>query len=239
MRTLKNRLMFVPVLMTSLAMLACAVPGTAPTATVVPTVAAPPTDVPVTEEPTAEVVPTEVVSGDARDELLRAIEAAKTSGPYRIVSSLVSGSTNVQEHGEVIPPDRYHLVATINTLPEREYIIIGPTTYLKAGDQWTSNTSDTAALVQGFINSFEPDQISDVSLLGIEDLNGVQAKHFQFTYTNTVSGVLITNTINMWVGVDNGLPLKQVIDGLSNGNPYHAEQTIEYDPSITIEAPAP
>jgi hypothetical protein len=76
-----------------------------------------------------------------------------------------------------------------------------------------------------------------VVLVGVEDLSGTSAKHFTFTYTNNISGTEIVNTVNMWVSVDSGLPIKQVIDGTANGTPYQAAQDITYDPSITIEAP--
>jgi hypothetical protein len=238
----KRSLLVLPVVMLALTSLACAVPGApAPTATAAPTVAAPPTDVPATVEPTAAVEPTvevtAAVSSDAKAELVAAIQAALTAGPYNVVSSLVSATTNVQEHGDVILPDKFHLFASLNGIPEREYLIVGGVSYTKVGDQWVQSPTDLSGFLQNFVNTFDPDKISNVILVGIEDLSGTSAKHFTFTYTNEISGVTIENTVNMWVGVDSGLPLKQVIDGTANGHPYQAIQTIKYDPTITIVAP--
>lgn len=239
MRALKTPWMFVPVLVLATAMLACAVPGApAPTATVAPA----PTDLPATEAPTAAAEPTETATtvgapSDAKAELVAAIQAALTAGPYSVVSSLTSATTSVNEHGDVILPDKFHLFATIGSAAEREYLIIGSASYIKVGDQWVQSPTDLSGMLQNFVNTFDPDKISDVVLVGTEDVSGTAAKHYTFTYTNDISGVTIQNTVNMWVGVDNGLPIKQVIDGTANGAPYEAAQTITYDPSITIEAP--
>lgn len=240
MKTSKTPLILLPTLAVSLAMLACSLPGASPTATVASpaTLAPAPTATEVaapTEEPTAAV--TAAVSGDARDELIAAINAAKTAGPYHVVSSLTSPTTSVNEHGDVILPDKFHIFATINTLPEREYLIIGSNTWVGTGGTLTATQVDISSFVDAFINTFDPDKISNVVLVGTEDVNGTPAKHFTFTYTNNISGVDILSNVDMWVGVDNGLPIKQVIAGTANGNPYQAQQDITYDPSITIEAP--
>ncbi len=229
----RRSLMLLPCLISALAMLAClGSPGTPPTATVA---AAPTATV-----PAATAVPTAAGSSsdDARAALLRALQASQTAGPYRVVSSITSGTSTIAMHGEVILPDRFHLFSSNAGAPEREYIIIGSATYAKVGDQWSQVQIDLSDLVDNFINSLNPENISDVRLVGPEDANGTPALAYTFIYTNTIGGVQITNSDETWVGLDNGLPVKQVVDGELNGTAYHTEQAVEYDPSITIEAPA-
>jgi hypothetical protein len=177
-------------------------------------------------------------SVDARTAVLHAIQAHLTAGPYRVVASTTSGTTTTMMHGEVILPDRFHLFMSISGGAEREYIIIGSATYAKEGDQWLQLQIDLSGLLANFIDRLDPDAISDVRLVGPEEVNGTPALAYTYTYTSTIEGTLITNHDEMWVGVDNGLPIKQVIDGELNGTVYHMEQTIEYDASIIIEAPS-
>jgi hypothetical protein len=176
-------------------------------------------------------------SGDAKAALLHAIAAHLTAGPYRVEASIVSGATTNAMHGEVILPDRFHLFSSINGGAEREYIIIGSATYAKVGGRWSKLTLDLSGLLANFVNNLDPSTISDVVLVGPESVGGVPALAYTFTYTNNVGGTLITDHDKMWVGVDNGLPIKQVVDGEVSGVVFHNEQTITYDSSITIDAP--
>jgi hypothetical protein len=176
-------------------------------------------------------------SVDARTAVLNAIQAHLTAGPYVVVASITSGTTSTAMHGEVILPDKFHLFSSLSGGPEREYIIIGSLTYAKVGGRWAKLQIDLSGMLANFINRLDPEAISDVRLVGPEDINGIPALAYTYTYTSTVQGTLITNKDEMWVGVDNGLPVKQVVDGELNGVVYHSEQTITYNPSVSIEAP--
>jgi len=215
-----------------LAMLACLGSATlTPSATAIPATAIA-TSVPAALTPTVASAPV----GDARSAVLQALQAVFTAGPYRVIATTVSGATTIQMHGEVILPDRFHLISSIGGSTEREYLIIGSTTYTKVGDQWTEVPIDVTSLVGGFLSSLDPDSISDVSLVGTEDVNGTTAQVYTFVYTNTINGTQIVTNDKLWIA--NGLPIKQTVDSDSTGTTYHSEQTIEYDSTITIEAPA-
>ena len=177
-------------------------------------------------------------SGDARTAVLQAIQAHLTAGPYRVVASTTAGENSVAVHGEVILPDKFHLFSSVSGAPEREYIIIGSTTYAHVNGHWSSLEIDLSSLLTNFIDRLDPDAISDVLRVGSDDVNGTPSLAYTYTYTNTINGSVITNHEKIWVGVANGLPLKQVVDGEVSGTAYHSEQVIVYDSGITIEAPA-
>jgi hypothetical protein len=177
-------------------------------------------------------------SVDARTAVLNAIQAHLTAGPYQVIASITSGTTTTAMHGEVVLPDKFHLFSTLSGGPEREYIIIGSTTYAKVGGQWAQLQIDLSGMLANFIDRLDPEAISDVRLVGSEDVNGTPTFVYIYTYTNTVEGTLITSKVKMWVGVDSGLPLKQVVNGEVNGVNYQSEQTITYNSSIIIEAPS-
>lgn len=230
----------IPILMLALTTLAClGSPATSPTpiptappATEPPTGAATPTVEAATAEPT--VVATG--SGDARESLLHALQAVATAGPYHVDSSITSGALTTSVNGEVILPDRFHLISDSNGA-EREYIIIGSTTYAKVGDQWSPIQLDLSGLIANFINALNPDYITDVNRVGTEDVNGAPADVYTFTYTNSSLNPPLVSSDKMWVDEATGLPVQQTVDGEYNGSVYHTEQTVKYDSSITIEAP--
>jgi hypothetical protein len=153
-----------------------------------------------------------------------------------VVSRISSGSSTTAMHGEVILPDRFHLFSSSAGV-EREYIIVGSATYARAGDEWHQVQLDLSSFIDSFINTLHPESISEVQLVGPQDVNGAPTLVYSFIYTNTIEGTLITNHDQTWVSVTSGLPVKQTVEGELNGTAYHTEQDIEYDPSITIEAP--
>jgi len=176
-------------------------------------------------------------STDARAALLRAINASLTAGPYRVVAAITTGASSIAMHGEVILPDRFHVFSSVSGGPEREYIIMGSTTYAKVGSRWSAVQLDLSALLDNFVNRVDPSTISNVRLVGREDVNGAPALAYTYVYTNNISGTEITNNDKMWVDAARGLPVKTVVDGSLNDSVYHSEQSIEYDSSITIETP--
>ncbi len=181
--------------------------------------------------------PTPSPSVDARTAVLQALQAHLTAGPYRVVASTTAGENTVAVHGEVILPDKFHLFSSVSGAPEREYIIIGSATYAKVNGAWSRLQLDLSGMLANFIDRLDPAAISDVALVGPEDVNGTTTIAYTYTYTNTVNGALITNHEKIWVAVASGLPVKQTVDGEVSGTAYHAEQTLVYDSTITIEAP--
>jgi hypothetical protein len=210
----KNRILF-PSLILSILIAACA-----------PTPAGTPTP-----------GPTPSPSVDARAAVLRAIQAHLTAGPYRVVASTTADENTVAMHGDVILPDKFHLFSSVSGGTEREYIIIGSATYAHVNGAWTPLQLDLSGLLANFIDRLDPTAISGVVLAGPDAVNGTPVLAYTYTYTNTVEGALITNHAKIWVGTASGLPLKQAVDGEVSGTAYHSEQVIEYDSSITIEAP--
>jgi hypothetical protein len=224
--------------MLAMAMMAClGSPAAAPTATAAAVLATElPAATPTSEAATAEPTVVGAISDEPRDAVLRALQAIPTAGPYRVESSITSGTLTTNVNGEVILPDRFHLHANSNGT-EREYLIIGTTTYAKVGDQWSPIPIDLSSMIANFINSLNPDSITEVSRVGTEDVGGAPADVYTFTYTNTTLNPPLVSSDKLWIGEANGLPVKQTVDGDYNGSAYHSEQTIEYDSSITIEAP--
>jgi hypothetical protein len=211
--------------------------GLAPTA-VPNTVAAPitnPTTTPTTPA-TSTAAPTTApltAAGDPRQAVLNALHAMAQAGAYRVHSTTTTDEGNtIQISGEVILPDRFHLV-----MNGREILIIGN----KTGDQWTEFPVDVGSIVSGFMGGMTAEMeksISDVESVGPDTVNGVPAQVYQYTSSFKAGDQEVKGTAKLWVGVANGLPIQQEVDGEFAGIKSKTVQEIEYDPSIKIEAPA-
>jgi hypothetical protein len=121
-----------------------------------------------------------------------------------------------------------------------EFIILDKNTYMRAGGAWSVSPMDAGTMISGLLSSVSQDVIDgikDVKLAGPDSVNGVPS--FVYTYTTSIDlgGSQITSNIKLWVGVANGLPLKQEVDGEFAGVKSHTVQLVEYDKTIKIEAP--
>jgi hypothetical protein len=168
--------------------------------------------------------------------VLDALHAMVQAGPYRIHSTTTTGDGNtIQMTGEVILPDRFHLVVN-----GREILIVGNKTYQKEGDKWTEFPVDIGSIVSGLIGGMTAEMengISDVQYIGPDTVNGVPAQVYQYTSSFKAGDQEVKSTVKLWVGVANGLPVRQEVDGEFAGIKSKTVQEIEYDPSIKIEAP--
>ena len=79
--------------------------------------------------------------------------------------------------------------------------------------------------------------ITNAKLIGPDILNGKPMLVYQFNYTFTQDNINITTTTKLWVGVSDGLPYQEVIQGNLNGIESTTTNLVEYDPSIQIQDP--
>ena len=104
--------------------------------------------------------------------------------------------------------------------------------------KWALNPA-MSALVRPLLDEFRniPTDVTDVHLVGPDDVNGVTTVVIGYTVTTTVAGTVAKSTTEAWLRVSDGLPVKQEIDSDVAGVKSHTSQTIDYDSSLTIDAP--
>ncbi len=121
-----------------------------------------------------------------------------------------------------------------------ETIIISDTMWTRAGDGAAWNKSPGGAAMLSMMGEKEIDattnSITDVKLIGPELLNGVAT--WVYTFTSDRADLGVTSQVKMWIGALNGLVLQQQVEGEAGGVKSKTTQTVTYDPSIKIEAPA-
>ena len=206
-----------------------------------------------TVPPSPAETPVQAAASDPaeiRTAVLAALQALE-SETYRMQNTIVlsSGQTHINII-EKIPPDRMHVIAD-----NAEYIIVEDKVFLKTEEngQWSEPQIPAATFLEsgGLSEKQTAETIGDVQWLRNDLLDGRPVVVYSYT-CSTVAGDTEMHTQNeIWIGAEDGLPYKLVIDGetlsVSTDPETGAGQTqavnaqtttlIEYDRSISIELP--
>lgn len=215
-----------------------------PTPSDPPTVApiAPPPSTAPTAAPTV-VAPAEVpaASGNAKDAIIAALQSSFKAGPFRTQSTIVSDSGTIDMTGELIPPDKLHTMMQATDFAV-ETIVIGDQAWTKQDGVWALSPVSGQVFLQSAFAAQTVEEldktISDAQALGTETVNGEQTFVYSFTSTTDLGGTgVVISAVKLWTSAKSGLPIKQEIVGEAGGIKSTTVQTIEYDPTITIEPP--
>jgi hypothetical protein len=147
------------------------------------------------------------------------------------------GQTPIKSQVEYVAPDRYHVMYLGGTGAGMEIIMIGNTTYMKAGDKWTKMTADANAKIPTLRDSFTEEglkTLTDVKFEGEDTVDGKPA--LAYSYKNVTPVGNYPFNCKIWVGKDSGVPMKIYVT-YTNG--MLKEMTVNYDTEspVSIEAP--
>lgn len=224
---------------------ATAVPPTA-TAAPAPTAAAEtPTAAPAAAEATAQ--PTEApAAGDAQAPIAgddpvavvsNAMAAQFNGGPYRAVTTVESEGTITEMTAEVVPPANMHMIIGGGNM---EVILLDGTLWSKTGgSEWMQMGSPD--MMQGMFDmisgQIERSELTNVQFVGSEPVMGEQTDAYTFTSTLGEGEQVMVSEVKLWISQASGLPVRMESTSSGAGVTSKATQTIEYDSTITIEAP--
>lgn len=177
------------------------------------------------------------ISGDPQTTVTNVLGDFTKAPPYHVTMTVTTSNSTLKMNADVILPDRYH-ITTDHSGKTSEMLIVGNKSYNKVNGQWVDSPFDIADLTASFTSAIGKDTtISNVQLMKTDTVNGKSANVYTFDSHYATQGLTIDASTTMWVGTDNGLPLKLEVDSTAAGIQSHTEEIIEYDPSITIEAP--
>src|SRR3954454_6140006 len=169
--------------------------------------------------------------GDAKAVLLKALKSAQKAGPYRTTTMVESASGSITITGEIIPPDRVHLSSNFGG-QSSETTIIGSRLWTKVGTTWTESPSSPQ--ITQTLDQFAKDPeslgvtIANVKLVGQDTVNGTPALVYSYDSSFGQGADAYTPNAQIWIGVANGLPLKQESSGAPGGVKSKTSQMIEY-----------
>lgn len=167
-----------------------------------------------------------------------------TSGPYRSKTVIVSADSTTEGTGEFIPPDRLHITSELGG-GKMEMIYIGEKGWSRDGDAWKELKLPGGGPLSQIDGSMIDDlilTITDVKLVGPELLDGrpmIVVSYVSDLSKSKIMTMDVKSNVKVWIGATDGLVYKQVIEGDAGGVASTTTQTVEYDPGIVIEAPAP
>lgn len=162
-----------------------------------------------------------------------------SGGPYHQKTTITSDKTTMQMEGDVIPPDQMHMQMTAsgNTT---EMLYIGDKGWMKNGDNWIAspiNGGEIMKQVMQSVDEFAP-TISNVQYVGEESLDGKPAKVYTYHMELPADKGGVKSDAKVWIDSATGLIVKSESTGEVSGVKSATVQTIAYDSSIKIEAPA-
>ncbi len=209
---------------------ATAAPTKAPTKSAA---SAAPTTAPTTAASASSAMPTPNVSGDAKDALLKVFAAQQAAKAYRVTATVDSNGKTTHRTVEYVAPDRYHMKTDT-----AEVIIIGGKAYQNAKGTWTENAAIAIAF-QPVLEEFKklPVDLTDVKMVGAEDVNGVKAAVYQYNASTKVGDQTVNSAVKVWANPANNLPVKQEVTGEFGGVKSTTTQTFDFDPNIKIDPP--
>lgn len=135
---------------------------------------------------------------------------------------------------EFAAPDRFR----IKTGPGLETIVIGKDLYISMKGSYMKLPGSLPDSIPNLRQTFEKEGrkwFSGVRYVGEEAINGEQA--YVYEYKNRGPDKLGENDSKIWVGKEDGLPLR-IESRFESGNFKSMTIEYEYDPNIKIEAPS-
>jgi hypothetical protein len=173
--------------------------------------------------------------------------------PNRMDVSTDLGGGDVRSNMiEFIPPDRKHIVDLDGGL---EYLIVGGVVYAKTSDsgEWEAAEIPASSFLGDAVVTAETiaATISNARLVRRDTLDGIPVIVYAYDSLTRSNDIDLHSQTELWVGEQDGLPYKMIVDGevLSAAtDPQTGESKlaaaqaltttlIEFDPSISIEAP--
>ena len=182
--------------------------------------------------------------GDPKAAILQALRNQLSAGPYRSTTTITVDGAPQTIVGAVIPPDRMQVAMDLGSI-KTEMIYIGDKVWSKQGDEaWVESDRmgmpGVALLDESMIADTEK-TVTEATLVGPEQVDGVDA--LVYTYTTDLSKSEMTPMESImhskvWIATATGLVIRQETTDSTAETPSTTVQVVEYDPSITIEAPA-
>lgn len=188
--------------------------------------------------------PAVTLPDDPKAAILQALRAQLTAGPYRSTTTITVDGNAQSVTGLVIPPDRMHVMMDLGGM-KTEMIYIGEKVWSRQGDAaWVATermgASGAGLLDESMIADTEA-TITEAALVGPEEVDGAAALLYTFTTDLSKSTVMpMEGAVHakVWINAATGLPVRQETEDTMADTPSTTVQIIEYDPTITIDAPA-
>jgi outer membrane lipoprotein-sorting protein len=166
-----------------------------------------------------------------------ALTAQISGSPYRATTRVDTAGTVTEMIAEVIPPDAMYVTIGGGNM---EIILLDGTVWSKTGEAaWMQMGSPEmmAGIFDAIRGQTDGSAMSNVQLIGTEPVFGVSCDVYSFTSTLGEGEGAVSSEVVLWISKESGLPVRMESSSTHAGVTTTAEQSIEYDDTITIAAP--
>jgi hypothetical protein len=177
---------------------------------------------------------------DPRSTVLQALDAESTATQEEVSIEIDGGGgKKVEQHWQIVRPDRFHFTQTIAG-QQQEFYVIGSTVYLKGPAGWKTLTAPSVPIPAQLVPAVKQamqDGVSAVQLIGSEPVNGQTTDHYRARFRYDDSGLDVDGNSDFWIGAANTLPAKVQFQGTYQGQSCTITGTFDYAPSIQVVPP--
>jgi hypothetical protein len=173
-------------------------------------------------------------SSDPREDIIAASKRFTDQNSFSAKMEM-SGSNKMNMDIEYAAPDRFH----VKNSASMEFIIIGKDTYLKSNGSWKkfpANLGDSISKMRDAFTEEGMKSLKDVEFSGEESLDGKNALVYKYKGQTVKDANAYTS--RLWIGKDNGLPLKIEVDYPDGSLLKQMTTNYDYETKVTIEPPA-
>jgi hypothetical protein len=188
--------------------------------------------------PTAQPAGKSVLPDDPLTAIIQAMKAELKAMPFRVIQTIDSGGKQLKTTVEFESLQRVLIVT-----PTGSFKMVDGKIYQETNGVWQEYPAG-ASVMAGFLSMGDEasvdafiTMINTVKLVNTETMDGQATRHYEFTYAGEQSSVQFQGTEQIWVTEVEGLPIKMVIEGESAGYKATTTSSIEYDPTISVNAP--
>jgi hypothetical protein len=172
-------------------------------------------------------------SSDPREDIIAASKRFTDQDSFAAKMEM-SGKSNMSMDIEYVAPDRFHVTNSASM----EFIVIGKDTYQKSNGSWKkfpANFGDSISKMRDAFTEEGMKSLKDVEFAGEETLDGKNA--LLYKYKGQTEKDANAYTSRLWIGKDNGLPLKIEFDYSAGSLLKHMTINYNYETKVSIEPP--
>jgi hypothetical protein len=176
-------------------------------------------------------------AAEAKQAVLEALSAEESAGPRRLHIDLQSNGRTLQQTLEIVPPDRAHVVIRLNGQTE-ETFYVGDTVYAQVDGMWHAIGKPEAPFDGlAYTSEFFRAALVAVRSPTATTRSGRAIAIYGAEMRWTLHGKAASGTGDVAIDRDTGRPVSITFEGTCAGAACKFEETFEYDPSITVQAP--
>ena len=170
-------------------------------------------------------------SADCKSEVDAITQSMLHAGPYHLSMTSEAGGKTTKIEADVILPTSEHI-----KMDQMEMVILPQGSWMKRGGSWHAAPGPMAAnMLSSMTSSFKSER-SNIVCGSTEEFDGHSYPVYKYDSAGEAMGIKTSSHITLYKG-ENGLPAGLIVDGTAMGVHSVTTQHINYDPSITIEAP--